>query len=336
MTLRAIPGRPTVTRITPPKLSSFRASWSQLEFSSRSMVFARDGAEVLRSWGPPESPWVLGVSDVGAGWQVRAWGADGPAARKAARTLFSLNHPLEAFYRLVRANPVLRGTERRFRGLRLPQDASVYEALVHAIVGQQLSVAAANTIKGRLFALAGSEAEVAGVPVPRVPTPAEMLAVNPAGLRSVGLSRVKASSLISLARRQLRGAFDRDSLAGGAASAAIERLDAEPGVGRWTAENALLRGAGRRDIFVAGDLGVRVALERYGRLPRDAPEERARAWGDAGFPGWGSYATLYLWRKLVDDGARADGLAGPPGRASGKPTLPVGGRPRLRSPADQR
>lgn len=299
------PRRPTVTRITPPRLASFRASWSQLEFSSRSMVFARDGAEVLRSWGPPDAPWVLGVTDRGTSWQVRAWGADGRAARRAARTLFSLDHPLEEFYRRVRTDPVLTGTERRFRGLRLPQDASVYEALVHSIVGQQLSVTAANTIKGRLFARADSRAEVDGVLVPRVPTPAEMLSVGTEGMRSVGLSRVKAAALLHLARRERAGAYDRALLGALAVEEAIARLDAEPGVGRWTAENALLRGAGRRDVFVAGDLGVRVALQRYGRIPRTAPEADARAWGDAAFPGWGSYATLYLWRKLVADGDRA-------------------------------
>jgi 3-methyladenine DNA glycosylase/8-oxoguanine DNA glycosylase len=85
------------------------------------------------------------------------------------------------------------------------------------------------------------------------------------------------------------------------AEEAIERLDAEPGVGRWTAENALLRGVGRTDLFVAGDLGLRVALAEYGVLPRHAPEEAARAWADAHYPQWGSYATVYLWKKLVTD-----------------------------------
>jgi len=82
-------------------------------------------------------------------------------------------------------------------------------------------------------------------------------------------------------------------------TAAVDRLDEEPGVGRWTAENALLRGLGRRDLFVAGDLGLRAALERFGAVPRAAPEADARAWADHHYPGWGSYATLYLWRRLV-------------------------------------
>ncbi|MCI4360663.1 MAG: hypothetical protein L3J91_03090, partial [Thermoplasmata archaeon] len=71
------------------------------------------------------------------------------------------------------------------------------------------------------------------------------------------------------------------------------------------AENALLRGVGRRDLFVAGDLGLRVALDRYGVVPRAAPEADARAWAERHYPGWGSYATLYLWRRLVTEASAA-------------------------------
>ncbi|MGD0249689.1 MAG: hypothetical protein ABSB97_02200 [Thermoplasmata archaeon] len=94
----------------------------------------------------------------------------------------------------------------------------------------------------------------------------------------------------------------------GPLATALDHLTERPGVGRWTAENALLRGVGRTDVFVGGDLGIRVALDEYGVVPRGAPEERARAWSDRWYPGWGSYATLYLWRKLVTDRAeRAEG-----------------------------
>jgi 3-methyladenine DNA glycosylase/8-oxoguanine DNA glycosylase len=79
------------------------------------------------------------------------------------------------------------------------------------------------------------------------------------------------------------------------------------GVGRWTAENSLLRGTGRTDVFVAGDLGIRVALAENGVLPRDASEDAVRAWAERWYPGWGSYATLYLWRKLVADRRRSAG-----------------------------
>ena len=296
----------TVTSVTPPKLASLPAERAQLEYSSRSLIFAKDGVRLLRAWGPPEAPWVLSVEPASARWRVEAWGADPPTARAAARALFSLDHPLEEFYRCVRSDPVLRGTERRFRGLRIPRDAHVYEALIHSILGQQLSVRAANTMKERLLETTQAFLEAGGVEVPRVPTPKELRALGLAGLRSTGLSGVKSRSLLSLAASVEDRTLPSDDLAVQPLSAAVEALDRLPGVGRWTAENALLRGVGRTDVFVAGDLGVRVALEEYGVVPRSAPEAAARAWADARYPGWGSYATLYLWRKLVADRAASD------------------------------
>jgi len=293
--------QPSVGYLTPPRLASLPAERSQLEYSSRSLVFAADGRRLLRAWGPPDRPFVIGVAESGARWRVEGWGVDPSTARRAVRDLFSLDHPLEAFYAQTRVEPVLRSTGRRFRGLRLPRDSGIYEALLHAIIGQQLSVVAANTIKGRLFAATGARIEVDGTEVPRVPTPAEIRALEAEGLRRIGLSRAKTVAVLALAHRQDAGAFASNRFADGPVESAVERLDAEPGVGRWTAENALLRGVGRTDLFVAGDLGVRVALERYGVLDRDRPEVEARAWGDRWYPGWGSYATLYLWRRLVSE-----------------------------------
>ncbi|MCI4366228.1 MAG: hypothetical protein L3K08_00580 [Thermoplasmata archaeon] len=316
---------PTVTYLTPPALSSLPAESGQLEYSSRAMVFPRDGGGILRAWGDPNHPWVLRVDPAGSRWRITAWGVDAPQARRAARTMFSLNDPLAEFYRAAGREGVLRGTPRRFRGLRIPRDGSLYESLVHAVIGQQLSVAVAATMERRLVALAGATLRADGIDVPFLPGPRRYLALRPEELDTVGLSRAKRLALDGIARRAVAKAFDRPAeFLGADREAAIERLDVLPGVGRWTAENALLRGVGRRDVFLAGDLGIRVALASYGVLPRDAPEEAAREWGDRWYPGWGSYATLYLWRKWV-----ADGTPRPvnPSRPSG-PSRGADGRPR--------
>lgn len=300
-------GRPTAsTSVVPPRLTSFPREKEQLEFSSRSLVFPSDGDGLLRVWGAPGRPFVVRVRPGRSRWGVQAWGADAPTARAAVRAIFSFDHDLSAFYRLVRAERVLRGTERRFRGLRLPRDANLFESLLHAVIGQQLSVVAANTLKRRLIDATSAYEAADGHEVPRVPTPDELDRLGIDGLRRVGLSRVKSSSLLSLAAAERAGALRSERFDGVPTDEAVERLDEMPGVGRWTAENALLRGTGRTDLFVAGDLGVRKALAAYREVPFSADEERARAWADARYPGWGSYATLYLWRRWVADGAPSE------------------------------
>jgi len=298
---------PTHTSIEPPPLASLPAERAQLEYSSRSLVFAHDGTRLLRAWGPPERPWVLAVEPRGRRWSIDAWGAGPREARVAVRALFSLGHSLASFYRLTRREAVLAGTERRFRGLRLPRDASVYESLLHAVIGQQLSVHAALSIQRRLFEKTCSVIVADGIEVPSVPPPTTLRALGEEGLRSTGLSGAKSRAILGLAAPATRPLLDDPALARIPPEQAIERLVELRGVGRWTAENALLRGTGRTDVFVAGDLGIRVALAEYGVVPRGAAEEEARVWADRWYPGWGSYATLYLWRRLVEDQSASAG-----------------------------
>lgn len=292
-------GPPTRTSIEPPRLASLPSERAQLEHSSRSLVVTLDGDRILRAWGGPERPFVLSVEPARRRWRVEGWGVGPRRARAAARELFSLDDPLEEFYRATRRDPVLRGTDRTFRGLRIPRDPNVYESLLHSIVGQQISVAAANSIKRRLLDRFGRMLVADGLEVRCVPSPSRLVALEVDRLGAVGLSRAKSHALGALAVWAVRNRPSAVELRARPLGSALRSLEALRGVGRWTAENALLRGAGRRDVFVAGDLGVRVALERFGAMPRSSPEAAARAWADERYPGWGSYATLYLWRKLV-------------------------------------
>jgi DNA-3-methyladenine glycosylase II len=298
----------TRTSLVPPRLASLPVEREQLANSSRSFMFVLDGPRLLRAWGPPDRPWVVAVEPRGGRWDIEAWGPGPVAARRAVRAMFSLDHPLEEFYRLAGREPVLRGAETRFRGLRIPRDASLYEALLHAIIGQQLSVPSAAALQRRLYGRTDAFVSADGREVPSVPMPSRVRALGTEGLRSLGMSRAKSRAVLALAAGVDRLRALEPRLATLPIGAAIDALTTGPGIGRWTAENALLRGIGRPDVFVAGDLGLRVALEEFAGPPRTAPESAVRAWGARYYPGWGSYATLYLWRKLV--AARAARSAG--------------------------
>lgn len=178
--------------------------------------------------------------------------------------------------------------------VRVPGAWDGFEVAVRALLGQQVSVAAARTLAARLVARAGT-------PLPRpsgglthlFPTPAQVAAL-PA--QAFGVPRARAEALRALARAVESGAL---TLAPGAdASAAREALLALPGVGPWTADYLLMRALGEPDALPAGDLALQRAMAVRGRRP-NAREVLARAerWRP-----WRAYALIALWR---DDSIRS-------------------------------
>lgn len=123
-----------------------------------------------------------------------------------------------------------------------------HEALLRAITGQQVSVAAAASIWARVEAVCGGSA-----------APERLLALPEEALRGAGLSGAKVRYVRALAGALLSGALDLDALPADD-EAAVAVLTALPGIGRWTAEIYLLFAEGRADVFPAGDLAVQVSI----------------------------------------------------------------------------
>ena len=158
-------------------------------------------------------------------------------------------------------------------------------ALAEAIVSQQLSVAAAATIFGRLRALYPPRPE---------PRPSDLLATPDRRLRAVGLSRQKVAYLKGLSEASLNGQVPWRRFHRMSNEAVIESLTALHGVGRWTAEMFLIFVLVRLDVFPTGDLGLQKAIQQaYGlrRLPSEATMLRlARRWAPCR-----TVAAWYLW-----------------------------------------
>ena len=166
-----------------------------------------------------------------------------------------------------------------------PREA--YVALLRAIVGQQLSVKAAQTIYGRLLELFDGHE----------PTPAQLLAADPEAIRGVGLSRPKVAYILDLAGRVEDGSLPLDSFAELSDGEVIAELTAVKGLGRWTAEMFLMFHLGRPDVLPVGDVGIQRAVKiAYGldaHPKADELERIAEAWRPQR-----TLACLYLWRSL--------------------------------------
>lgn len=171
----------------------------------------------------------------------------------------------------------------RSEGLRRRSDA--FTMLSRAIIGQQISVKAADSIWQRFADLCG------GV------SPDRVLAVGEAKLRDGGLTRQKADYLVHLAEAARDGRLDTPNWGRLDDQAIIDELLVLKGIGRWTAEMFLIFHMQRPDVFPLGDLGLRRAVGlRYadGRtLELDEINEIAAPWRP-----WRTVATWYLWRSL--------------------------------------
>ena len=136
----------------------------------------------------------------------------------------------------------------------------LYGALLFQVAGQQLSVAATRRILARIETLFGGH----------LPSPAELLAVDPGQLREAGLSWRKISTLRDLAGRLSDGRLDPEVLSGLPDDEIIAELTAISGIGPWTVQGALLIALGREDVVLPGDLALRKAIQaayRLGHLP---------------------------------------------------------------------
>jgi AraC family transcriptional regulator of adaptative response / DNA-3-methyladenine glycosylase II len=177
-------------------------------------------------------------------------------------------------------------------GRRVPGTVDGAELAVRAVLGQQVSVAAARTTAGRLAARYGTPLSLPDGGLTRLfPEPAVLADADPAELP---LPAARARALTRLAAALASGELSLDP--GADRGAVLERLRSLPGVGEWTAAYVALRALGDPDAFPATDLGLRHGARRLG-LPDAAPALRAHAerWRP-----WRAYAAEYLWSAPAD------------------------------------
>jgi DNA-3-methyladenine glycosylase II len=199
-------------------------------------------------------------------------------AAAAVRRILGLDIDPAPLQRSVQAESVIRATGRALRGMRPPRFASLFEAFARIVPFQQLSLDAGVAIVARLVTRLGSPLRHEGRRFHAFPTAQQFAAARTATLRSCGLSRLKARTLIGLARAIDAGELNEAQFAGMSTTCALERLAELPGIGPWSAGVVLLRGFGRLDVFPPGDVGaargLRTLLGRGARAPLEPVIER--------------------------------------------------------------
>ncbi len=240
------------------------------------------------------------------------------AAVQRCRRLLDLDADPTAPAEHLAGDPLLAPLVRAAPGLRLPGAVDGAELAVRAVLGQQVSVAAARTAAARLTRALGEPLDGVAWDPPVTPTPPTLthLFPSPAAIAVAprdampGAPARRLATLQALARLLASGDLAIDP---GSDRAAVRAgLLAVPGIGPWTADYIALRALTDPDAFLPTDLGVRRALTRLcaahpGRVPlalRDGCTPREVARVAEGWRPWRAYALLHLWGSLVEGGPR--------------------------------
>jgi len=213
------------------------------------------------------------------------------------RRMFDLDADPPVIEMHLRGDALLRRALAKHPGIRVIGAWDGFEIAVRAILGQQVSVAAATTIAGRIAARFGSPFADDGPLVRLFPTAAQLA---DAALEDVGVLPSRAQTIRTLARHAASGALTLDGTAD--RDATVNALVALPGIGPWTAEYIAMRALGDPDAFPTGD---RVLMQMTGDRTAGALTARAESWRP-----WRSYALMLLWHEAGAPGrARANAIA---------------------------
>lgn len=185
---------------------------------------------------------------------------------------------------LSRADPVMAQLIRAYPDVALKSRGNAFETLLRAIVGQQISVKAADAVWARVCAATPLQPEA-------------IAALDIEDLRTCGLSRMKAGYAIDLASHFAEGRIKPRRWARMDDEAIIAELVDVRGIGRWTAEMFLIFHLLRPNVWPVDDLGLLKAISLHYRDGEKISPKGAREIGEAWQP-WRTVATWYLWRSL--------------------------------------
>lgn len=217
--------------------------------------------------------------------------------RERVSWMLGIDRDIKSFYRMAMNDRALVPLVRRLRGLHIPHTASVYEALIQAILGQQISAHVARKLRTDLIETYGPALEVTGIVYHSFPRPDALVSAGVDGLRALGFSARKSEYIIDISSRVVTAQLDLESLHAFSDEEAIRMLTGIRGVGLWTAQWLLIRALGRDDGFPHDDLALCRVLGQLLNKGKPLKPEEALEYSSRWSP-YRSYVTAYLFAAM--------------------------------------
>ncbi|MCM3145790.1 DNA-3-methyladenine glycosylase [Brevibacillus sp. MER 51] len=214
------------------------------------------------------------------------------------RDWFDLDRDLVPFYELAAGDALLQQAVEKFYGLRTIGIPDLFEALSWGIIGQQINLTYAYTLKRRLVETFGRRVDFEGQTYWLFPTAEKIAGLSVADLDGLRMTTKKCEYLIDVAQLIVEGKLSKELLwDGGDYQTAEKRLTRIRGIGPWTANYVLMRCLRMPSAFPIDDVGLHNAIKfllgKEKKPTKAEIRELSKAWTN-----WESYATFYLWRFL--------------------------------------
>lgn len=212
--------------------------------------------------------------------------------------MFDVNRNLQPFYTMAAGDPLLNPVVTSFYGLRTIGIPDLFEALCWGIIGQQINLPFAYTLKRRFVECYGQSMRWDGDTYWKFPEPERIAALQVADLLPLQMTTKKSEYLIGVAKLMAEGSLTKQRLLDlQDCKAAEKQLIAIRGIGPWTANYVLMRCLRYTSAFPIQDVGLHNAIQHVLGLDKKPTIERIKELS-ASWAGWEAYATFYLWRCL--------------------------------------
>jgi DNA-3-methyladenine glycosylase II len=213
------------------------------------------------------------------------------------RDWFDLDTDLKPFYSMAEKDRLLKPLIDRFYGYRIVGQPDLFESLIWAVLGQQINLGFAYTLKQRFVQTFGERTALGDHEYYLFPSAETVALIRPELLVPLQFSIQKSRYTIGIAEAFADGTLSREKLRHLPLQEARHHLMKIKGIGNWTANYALMKTFHYPDAFPLEDAGLHNAIKNLKKLDRKpTPAEVAKLFKK--YKGWEAYATLYLWKSL--------------------------------------
>ena len=289
-------------RIPPPKEFSFELALAFLKRSPRELLHKVIDDRIEKALRVNETVIIFSVyydkHDLVVEFlNTKATVAQATEVVKYIREWLDLDTDLKPFYAMCQKDKLLKGLVESFYGYRIVGQPDLFESLVWAVLGQQINLQFAYTLKRKFVEQFGEVVTLKEEMYYLFPTPIVVSQLTADQLLPLQFSRQKAAYTVNIAKAFAEGAVSKEKLSGLALTEAKQLLMDIKGIGNWTANYALMKTFRHADAFPLEDAGIHNAIKNLKKLNRKPSLVEVRKVFKK-YKGWEAYATLYLWKSL--------------------------------------